>query len=115
MKDTAQNLSVIERDVTIDGTVVCSGKLIIKGTLKGSLTGRHVTVSKEGALIADANVSSLIIDGTFEGEARASEELAILSNGNCTGRVFCKDLVIEAGGVLNADVTYMASGLPTSK
>ncbi len=37
-----------------------------------------------------------------------SEELVILSTGKCSGRVVCKDLVIEAKGILNAQVSCIS-------
>ena len=37
-----------------------------------------------------------------------SEELIILSTGNCAGKVVCKNLVVEAGGILNAEVTCIS-------
>ena len=51
----------------------------------------------------------MTIGGTFEGEIRASKELIILSTGNCSGKVVCKDFVVEAGGVLNAQVNCITS------
>ena len=37
-----------------------------------------------------------------------SEELIILSTGNCAGKVVCKNLVVEAGGILNANVACIS-------
>jgi cytoskeletal protein CcmA (bactofilin family) len=34
----------------------------------------------------------------------AQKALVILSTGKCSGQVTCQDLVVEAGGVLNATV-----------
>jgi hypothetical protein len=37
-----------------------------------------------------------------------SEDLVILSTGVCAGRVTCRHFTVEAGGVLNAEVTCTA-------
>ena len=50
----------------------------------------------------------MTIGGTFEGEIRASKELVILSTGNCSGKIICKGFVVEAGGILNAQVTCIS-------
>ena len=50
----------------------------------------------------------MTIGGTFEGEIRALKKLILLSTGKCTGKVVCKDLVVEIGAILNAQVTYLS-------
>ena len=47
----------------------------------------------------------MTIGGHYEGELEVSELLVILSTGHCSGKVTCKKFTVEAGGVLNADVT----------
>lgn len=105
MADKSKNFSLIDKGLVVEGTVSSKGKLIIKGTVKGTLSGEIVIIAKEGAAYTDAQVRSMVIGGTFEGSVRASEELIILSSGVCSGKVVCKDLVVEAGGILNAEVS----------
>jgi len=103
-----ENFSIIDSDLTIDGLISCKGKFIIKGAVKGTLIGETVIISKEGAVYADAKVHDLTIGGTFEGEVNATGKLIVLSTGICSGKVTCKKFVVEAGGMLNADVTCIA-------
>ena len=105
VKKKSENISIIDSGLTIDGSISCKGKLIIKGTVKGTLEGETVVVADEGNLFAEAEAESVTIGGSFQGSIRASRELVILSSGNCSGRVVCKDLIVEAGGILNAEVT----------
>ncbi len=98
------NLSIIDKDLRIDGSLVSRGKLIIKGRLTGTIEGEDVVIAKEGVVESDAKVSSLTIGGSFRGDIIASKELIILSTGRCEGKVECKDLIVENGGVLNAEV-----------
>jgi len=104
----SKNLSIVDDGQTIEGTVSCKGRLVIKGCVKGTITGETVIIAKEGTAYADTKADSLTIGGTFEGEINASEELIILSTGNCAGKVVCKNLVVEAGGILNAEVTCIS-------
>jgi len=99
------NFSIIDKGLTVDGEVSCNGKLVIKGVVKGILEGEIVIIAKEGAAYADTKVKSMTIGGKFEGKIQASDELIILSTGNCSGKVVCKDLIVEAGGILNAEVS----------
>lgn len=122
MKNKSQDFSIIDKELTVDGTVSTKGKLVIKGVVKGTLVGENVVIAAEGAVYADTKVNSMTIGGTFEGEVRASNELIILSTGNCSGKVVCKDFSVEAGGILNAQVSCIRAqdskskkGLFTSK
>jgi cytoskeletal protein CcmA (bactofilin family) len=79
--------------------------LVIKGTVKGTVTGDNVVIAEEGAVYADARAKEITIGGTFDGQVEAEKELVILSTGKCSGEVKCHDLVVEAGGLLNANVS----------
>ena len=72
-------------------------------------------IAEEGAVYADTKVKSMTIGGTFEGEVRASNELILLSTGNCSGKIVCKDFVVETGGILNAEVTCITAQESISK
>lgn len=109
MKNESKDFSIIDKELTVDGTISSKGKLVIKGVVKGTLIGETVIIAEEGKVFADTKASSMTIGGTFEGEIRASKELIILSTGNCSGKVVCKDFVVEAGGVLNAQVNCITS------
>ncbi|MBL0700149.1 MAG: polymer-forming cytoskeletal protein [Desulfosarcina sp.] len=105
MADKTKNISIVDKGLTVDGTLSTTGRLIVKGTIKGTLDGDVVIVSEDGTIYAETNVASMTIGGVFEGNIKASRELVVLSTGKCTGKVECKDLVVECGGVLNAEVT----------
>lgn len=108
MKNISADFSIIDKELTVDGTVSTTGRLIVKGILKGTVIGKNVVIAEEGSVYANAKVASMTIGGTFEGEIRALKKLILLSTGKCTGKVVCKDLVIETGAILNAQVTCLS-------
>lgn len=108
MKSDAKKFSIIDEGFTVDGTVVGKGRLVIKGTVKGAVTGDNVVIAEEGAVYADATANEITIGGFFEGQIEAGKTLVVLSTGTCTGEVKCHDLIVEAGGKLNATVTCQA-------
>lgn len=108
-KKNSVNLSIVDRDLKIDGSVLSKGKLIIKGALKGTIDGEIVIIAEEGDVSATATVQSMTIGGRFQGELTVSRELIILSTGSCHGKVRCKDLIVENGGILNADVSCITT------
>jgi cytoskeletal protein CcmA (bactofilin family) len=109
VKRNKKNLSIIDKELLVDGTISSKGTLVIRGTVTGTLVGDIVVIAEEGSLIAHTEVSSITIGGRFEGDLTASNELIILSTGNCSGTVACKDLTVESGGRLNAKVSYVLS------
>ena len=109
MKNSIKNLSIIDKDLKVDGTISSKGQLVIRGSVKGTLIGEKIVIAEEGSVFADTEVSSLTIGGKFEGEITATDELVILSTGSCSGTVICKNLTVESGGQLNATVTHQSS------
>ncbi|OQY13055.1 MAG: hypothetical protein B6I31_01930 [Desulfobacteraceae bacterium 4572_19] len=105
-KKESKNLSIIDSDLKIEGKLESKGRLVIKGTVRGSIIGETIIIAEGGNVCSDAQVASITIGGSFEGDITASNELIILSTGKCSGKASCKDLVVENGGVLNADVTW---------
>jgi cytoskeletal protein CcmA (bactofilin family) len=110
MKNEPKEISIIDKELKIDGSVASKGTLIIKGVIKGTLTGETVVIAQGGEVYAETKASSMTIGGKFEGDVSATEELIILSTGNCSGKVECKNLTVENGGILNASVNYVGSG-----
>ncbi len=108
MKTTSEDFSIVAKGLTIDGTVSCKGKLMIKGTVKGKLDAETVIIAEEGSVYANTKVGSISIGGIFEGEIEASDQLIVCSTGKCSGKVTCKDLVVEEKGILNAAVISTA-------
>jgi len=109
VKRKPNEISIIENGLTIEGTVSARGRLIIKGTVKGDLDGETVIIAPEGAVYASAKVDSITIGGKYEGDLDVARRLLILSTGNCSGKVTCKDFAVEAGGILNAEVSCLKS------
>jgi len=101
------DFSIIDKGLTVDGSVSCKGRLVVKGVVKGILEGDTVIVAKEGAVYSDTKVNRMTIGGIFEGNISVAEELIVLSTGKCFGRVVCKDLVVESGGIINAEINSM--------
>lgn len=109
MKSDENKISIIDAGFTVEGMVVGKGRLVIKGTVKGSVNGDNVVIAEQGAVYADAHATAITIGGIFDGQIEVEKELTVLSTGKCSGQVKCKDLVVEAGGILNASVVCVSS------
>lgn len=104
MAGKTKNLSIIDKDLKVEGELSSEGKLVIKGVVKGSITGESVIIAEEGQVYSDMEVNDLTIGGGFEGKVQALGKVVILSSGKCTGTVTCNDLIVESGGIINAEV-----------
>lgn len=104
MKGDQKKFSIIDEGFTVEGTVVGKGRLVIKGTVKGVLSGNSVVIAEEGAVYADVHAAEMTIGGLFDGQVEVQNTLTILATGKCSGQVKCHDLIVEAGGILNASV-----------
>jgi cytoskeletal protein CcmA (bactofilin family) len=113
VKDDGNKFSIIDKGMTVDGSVVGKGNLVVKGSVKGTLSGESVVISEEGHVTAETKAQTMTIGGSFEGRLETSGQLVILATGNCSGEIVCGDLVVEAGGRLDAQVT--CKGPPQSK
>ncbi|MFH2058444.1 MAG: polymer-forming cytoskeletal protein [Pseudomonadota bacterium] len=106
----SKNLSIIDKELKIEGSISSTGQLIIKGQVNGTIDGDVVIIAEDGQVTSSSTkVSSLTIGGHFQGEVIATKELIILATGTCAGKVECKDLIVENGGVLNAEVSCKTS------
>ena len=109
MNNISKDFSIIDKELTVDGKIHTRGRLIVKGVVKGTIIGENVVIAEEGSVFADVKVARMTISGSFEGEIRALKELIILATGKCSGKVICKDLVVETGAILNAHVTSLSA------
>ncbi len=90
------------------------GKLIIAGTLDGTLNGNKVVTVKGSRVVARAEVMDMVVAGDFEGDLTALNSLKILRTGNLRGNIACKTLSMEAGGKLNGNVRPLEASVPVA-
>lgn len=104
MKSKQEKLSIIDEGFTLEGEVSFNGQLVVKGTVKGTLKGEQIVVAEGGVVLADTQADFITIAGKFHGNLKVSEKMTLLSTGTCTGKIVCKDMEMEPGGVLNGEV-----------
>lgn len=99
-----KSLSIIDSDLRVDGNLEVKGRLLIKGVVRGTITGAQVVIAEDGKVFCEAKVDEITIGGFFEGELTAKERVVILSTGKCAGTVHCKDFIVESGGIVEAEI-----------
>ncbi|MBW1865959.1 MAG: polymer-forming cytoskeletal protein [Deltaproteobacteria bacterium] len=105
MQHPQKKLSIVEKGLTIEGSVSFKGQLIINGTVKGALAGDHVVITEDGVVEAETRASFITIGGVFRGRLTVSGKFVLLSTGVCSGIVECQEMELEPGGVLNGEIS----------
>jgi cytoskeletal protein CcmA (bactofilin family) len=104
LRNKNNRISIIDTELTVEGKMVCRGMLLIRGTVRGTLKGDTIIIDRQGAVYAEMEGKRITIGGIFEGKVSASSELILLPTGSCSGKVVTAGFIVEAGGILNAEV-----------
>lgn len=110
-----KELSIIEKDLFVEGNVTSKGRMIIRGVVKGFLHAEEAVIANGGALYGEVEATKLTVAGLFEGEMKKVEELLVLSTGKCIGKIVCDNLTVERGGTLNADISCLTDDINGSE
>ncbi len=78
---------------------------MIKGTLNGTLTADDVVIAEGGSVSAAVSAKNIGISGTYDGHAKISGTLTIYPTGRVKGKIRCGSMVVEPGGILDAEVS----------
>lgn len=104
MVNKNSNISIFDSELRLKGVFSFKGRLILKGSFEGTIAGGNLIIAEEGVVLAEINAENVTIGGQFEGYITALNEVVILSTGICSGKISCKSLVVETGGLLNGDI-----------
>ena len=96
---TSTSSSVIGTEMQINGNIKCSGKLVLKGLVKGNIECEHVQISAEGTQTGNIKAIECIIGGNFTGDVVA-DSLAFESNANIKGNMYYNSLSARPGSNL---------------
>jgi cytoskeletal protein CcmA (bactofilin family) len=92
--------------ITIGSGVVFSGKVIeadnvkLEGKADGEITAKTVELSSAGSLVGNIRCETLIVAGTFSGEATVTGSLSVKSTGKIEGKISYGSLDVESGGAV---------------
>ena len=98
-KKASTSSRVIGTEMQINGNIKCSGKLLLKGIVKGNIECEHVHISAEGNQKGNIKAFECIIGGKFEGDVTA-ESLAIESAADVKGNMYYNSLSARPGANL---------------
>ena len=101
-------LLTVGKDMGLKGAEISNcDRLVVEGMIDGNLTsGRYLEIDFGGTFKGSAVVDNAEIAGTFEGELRVHNRLAIHASGLVMGRIYYGQLEVERGGRLNGEAEH---------
>jgi len=83
--DYSEDPTIIPENTKLEGHVEASGRVIVYGSLIGSVKCDLLQVYKGGSVDAKAEVETAVLGGNLEGELVCSGRLLIASTGTARG------------------------------
>ena len=109
MRTKTKDITIISEKSDIEGKLKMPGKVMILGSFTGSIISRTLEIFKDGKAFGSIEAENVIIAGYFEGELACSGLLTITKTATVKGRVAYGTLLVELGGVLDAEVFQLES------
>lgn len=95
-------------DTEFKGLLTFEGTVRIDGKFEGEIvTEDNLIIGEKAYIRAEIKVGSILIQGTVEGDIRASKKVQISSKGKLIGNIHTAALQIEDGAVLEGSVSMM--------
>lgn len=108
-KSKDKDITVISEKSDIEGKLNMPGKVMILGSFTGSINCSTLEIYKDGKVVGTIEAEDVIIAGYVEGELACSGLLTIAKTGAVKGRVAYGNLLVELGGLLEAEVFQLES------
>jgi len=99
-------VSVIGESLHFKGELSAGEDLIIEGTVEGKINQGKccLTLKPNGRIIADVNATKIFIDGTVQGDLRATVSVTVRATGRVTGNIISPRVAIDDGASFNGTI-----------
>ncbi len=99
--------SLIDKNMSIAGTMTFKGKARIDGHIDGNIDGEHLILSETGKVIGNIRASTCNCFGTIEGDIVASN---VIARKSCSihGRIEATSLTVEPGAAIDGEIKSAA-------
>ncbi len=106
---TEERKLIVGRDICLKGEVTSCDVLVVEGRVELSRTdAKEIRVASGASFHGIVDVREADIAGDFEGQLTARSRLTIRSGGRISGTVRYGNIIVEAGGELQGDVSMIA-------
>ena len=98
-----KELAYLGEDLHVEGTVRCTNRMVINGSVEGSVQGKaEVTVGRQGVVQGSIDCSQAVISGKVLGNLTVRNRLGISGGGRVKGEINVQpgQMIIREGAVL---------------
>ena len=97
--------TVIGGTVTIDGTFVGAGDVIVEGRVSGTLrTSKNLQVGAGAVIKADVEAGNMLVAGEIRGQVKCSGKVELTATGKIYGNVDTQTIAVAHGAILHGKV-----------
>ena len=97
--------SVLGKTLVFKGELSADEDLILQGRVEGSIHHtQSLTVGVDGVVIGDTHARSIVVEGTVEGDLRASASVLVLATAKVRGNIAAPRVGIMEGANFNGSV-----------
>ena len=114
--------SVLGPTLTFKGELSADEDLVIQATVEGTIAHqkKKITIGEQGKVRAHIEASTIIVEGTVEGDLHGDEVVIIKKTANVSGNVFAPRITLEEGATFNGRIEMkqkdpVQSAEPSSK
>jgi cytoskeletal protein CcmA (bactofilin family) len=109
-QDVHTEPTVIARNMTIEGNLMCDGELHIDGTVIGSVRAAVCVVEATGSITGEVSADALYVHGMITGPVNAGH-VRIYAGSQVKGDVSNETISIEDGAYLHGSIRHGRSAL----
>jgi len=109
MRTKTKDITIISEKSDLEGKLKMPGNVTILGSFTGSIISCTLEIFKDGKAFGSIEAEDVIIAGYFEGELACSGHLAITKTGTVRGRATYGTLLVELGGLVDAEIFQLES------
>ena len=115
-RQASGSTSVLSEKVKIEGEIQGDEDLHVEGRFKGAIKlNGNVFVSKNGAVEADVEANSVVIQGKVTGNVVARSQLEIQSSGQLLGDCTAQSIDIKEGAVFDGRLNMLKPSFSAAK
>ena len=115
---TSKGIGFLGEDLFVEGTIHAEKKMVVGGTINGSVSGeQEIVVAITGNINGKIEGSTVLVAGKVSGDLLAYERLEVVASATITGEVQVPSgqLLIHEGAQLEAQCQTFFKELPQKK
>ena len=110
--NTVKNHTLISSSTTVNGDIHFEGELIIEGRVVGKVLAEEdseaqLRVAENGSIEGDVEVPLAVINGSVNGNVRATKHIELAAQGVVNGNVVYNLIEMVMGSAVNGSLTRM--------